>query len=150
MVFNWEWFCSLPRAHLAMAGGIFGHHSLGRGMCCGHLVDQERPGMRLNVLQRPGQSPRQVIIWPKASVILRWRNPGLEESEKPGQLHHQSLTLGQMVASRNAWTLYPGSQVGNHGGSQLRFNTALSLTSSCVPRIQTSFVDKHTWKQARS
>lgn len=55
-----------------ISGDIFGFNSWGEG-CYWHRVSRCKE-MLLNILQSTRQPPRQRMIWPKMSVVLRTRN----------------------------------------------------------------------------
>lgn len=91
----------LPRAHLAVLRAVL--VLTAQGETC--AISLCGPGESRNAAEGPSMpmAPAMMNIHLlKTSGILRGRNSGLEESPRTGQLHHPSLTLGQVVASRNA------------------------------------------------
>lgn len=72
---NWGSFAST--GHLAMLGDILGSHNLqkvGRGVLLAY--SRMRPRMLLNIVQCPGQSPRQRMSQSQMLIVPRLREPG--------------------------------------------------------------------------
>ena len=74
-----DYFVHPPWGHLAMPGDIFGCHHLGSGDVI-IASSGQRPETLLNILQSTGQAPATKNICPQMSIALRWRNPGLDQS----------------------------------------------------------------------
>lgn len=83
----WIILVSTPRGHLEMCGGflvVTNRVLLGIG---------QRPALRLNTPQCPGQPSQQWIIQPKTLVVQSLKNPPIDENLNP-LINHSPINSG--------------------------------------------------------